>query len=97
MQDPKGGSRAISGAVVTYKIVVNTQGNGVINNVIITDPTPSGLTYKKGSIYLNNINFTDKVDNDKVQFDGSNKISTINLGNITAGLQNEILLSYTIN
>ena len=97
VQDPKGGSRAISGAVVTYKIMVNTQGNGVINNVIITDPTPSGLTYKKGSIYLNNINFTDKADNDKVQFDGSNKISTINLGNITAGLQNEILLSYTIN
>ena len=97
VQDPKGGNNAISGAVITYKIIVSTTGNGVINNVIITDPTPSGLTYKKGSIYLNNINFTDKVDNDKVQFDGSNNVSTINLGNITAGLQSEILLSYTIN
>ena len=97
VQDPTGGSMPVSGAVVTYKIIISTTGNGIINNVIITDPTPLGLTYKKGSIYLNNKNFTDKVDSDKVSFDGSNKISTINLGNITAGLQHEILLSYTIN
>ena len=97
IQDPKGGNSAVSGAVITYKIKVITSGDGIINDVVITDPTPSGLTYKKGSIYLNNINLTDKEDYDKVRFDGSSKTSIINIGTITAGLQNEILISYTIN
>jgi len=102
--DPEGGNKAVSGAVVTYKITISTTGTGIVNNTIITDPTPSGMTYKIGSIRLNNknltdvINLTDDDDSDNADFGITHSnTATINLGDITAGSQNEILLSYTIN
>lgn len=94
---PKGGNKAVSGSKVTYKITISTLGNGIINNVIITDPTPSGMTYKSGSISLNNINLTDISDADQGRFSTQNNISTINIGDITAGTQQEIKLTYTID
>ena len=95
--DPQGGSKAITGSKVTYKITISTAGEGVIKNVIITDPTPVGMTYKTSSIILNNTNLTDAIDTDQGEFNTSNNISTINLGDITAGSQQVIKLTYTIN
>lgn len=96
--DPQGANKAISGAVVTYKITVATTGIGIITNTIITDPTPVDMTYKVGSIKLNNNNLTDSDDSDNADFGISHSnTATINLGDITAGSQYEILLSYTIN
>jgi len=102
--DPQGSNKAISGAVVTYKILVTTTGTGIVNNIVITDPTPADMTYKTGSIFMNNknltgiVNVTDANDSDNADFGITNSnTATINLGDITAGSQYEILLSYTIN
>lgn len=96
--DPEGSSKAVSGAVVTYRIAITTTGTGSIDNTIITDPTPTGMTYKTGSISLNNNPLTDNSDTDKADFGITNiNTATINLGNITAGSLDEIQLSYTIN
>lgn len=95
--DPQGGNKAVTGSIVTYKIRVSTAGEGIINDVIITDPTPAEMTYKSGSIKLNNITLTDSIDTDQGEFSTQNNIITINLGNITAGSQQEILLTYVIN
>jgi len=95
--DPQGGNKAITGSEVTYKIAISTAGEGIINSVIITDPTPADITYKTGSITLNSTNLTDLTDADQGEFNATNNISTINLGDITAGSQQEITLTYTIN
>jgi len=102
--DPQGGNKAISGALVTYKITITTTGTGILNNIVITDPTPAGMTYKIGSIFMNNnnltdiVNLTDDNDSDNADFGKTHSnTATINLGDITAGSQYEILLSYTIN
>lgn len=95
--DPQGENKAVTGSEVTYKIRVSTAGEGIINDVIITDPTPTEMTYKSGSIKLNNITLTDSTDTDQGEFSTQNNIITINLGNITAGSQQEILLTYVIN
>jgi len=95
--DPQGGSTAVSGAKITYKIVVNTTGTGVINNVVVTDPTPADMTYQTNTIFLENQNLTDLNGDDNADFDASNKVATINLGSVSAGTQHEIKLTYIIN
>ena len=97
--DPVGGNTAIAGSEVTYKIQVNTAGIGTIENLVITDPTPADMTYKLGSIILNNTNQSDANDaTDNTDFGISNAdTATINLGNFAAGSQYEIQLTYIIN
>ena len=95
--DSRGGNKAKSGSEVTYKIAISTAGEGIINNVIITDPTPAEMTYKKGSISLEGENLTDSIDTDQGDFNKTNNISTINLGDIIAGDQQVITLTYIIN
>lgn len=96
--DPEGNSKAVSGAIVTYSIAITTTGTGSIDNIVITDPTPDGMTYKTGSIFLNNNSLTDASDTDNADFGITNtNVATINLGNIKAGSLDEIRLSYIIN
>ncbi len=98
MRDPDGGNKAISGSVVTYKISINTTGTGNIDNVVITDPTPAGMSYKPNSMYLDNVLLTDNQDTDKADFGVTDPdTATLKLGNISAGSQYEFLLSFVIN
>lgn len=98
VKDPQGGSTAITGSEVTYKIQINTSGSGVIDNVVITDTTPIEMNYKPGSISLDNTSITDGSDGDNGDFGiTSPNTTTINLGSITAGNQHEIELTYVIN
>ena len=96
--DPDNGSTAVTGSEVTYKIQINTSGIGTIEDLVVTDPTPIDMTYKLGSIKLNNINQSDISDADNSDYGITTAdTATINLGNFTAGSQYEILLTYIIN
>jgi uncharacterized repeat protein (TIGR01451 family) len=97
--DSSSGNTAIAGAEVTYNIRINTTGMGVINNLVITDPTPAEMSYKTGSIKLNNSNQSDANDiTDNTDFGVTTaNTATINLGNIAAGSQYDIQLTYIIN
>jgi len=98
VQDPNGGSDAISGSEVTYKISINTSGTGFIDNLVITDPVPAEMSYKPASIHLNNTKLSDNDDSDKADFGVSNSnTATIKLGSIPAGSLHEIELTYIIN
>ena len=97
--DPAGGDKAISGSEVTYKIQVNSTGIGTIENLVISDKTPSEMTYKLNSIQLNSTNQTDISDvADNTDFGiSTTDTATINLGSFSAGNQYEILLTYIVN
>ena len=97
--DPDGGDKAETGSEVTYKIQISTTGIGTLENVVITDPTPTDMTYKLNSVRLNNTNQTDISDVvDNTDFGISTvDTATINLGNFAAGSQYEILVTYIIN
>lgn len=97
VQDPHGGNTAITGSEVTYKIEILTTGSGIIKDVVITDPTPAEMTYKTNTILLNSNTLTDISDSDNGEFNSLSNLSIINLGDITAGSQHEIKLTYTIN
>jgi hypothetical protein len=96
--DSSGGNTAVTASKVTYNIHINTAGIGVINNLIITDPTPAEMTYETESMKLNNVGVSDSNDADAADF-GITTVdtATINLGNITAGSQYDIQLTYIIN
>lgn len=97
--DPAGGSTAITGSEVTYKIQINTNGVGTINNVVITDPTPADMTYKGSSVRLNNSPQSDADDAlDRTDFGATTADTvTVNIGDVAAGTQHEIQLTYIIN
>ena len=98
VKDTSGGSTAVTGSEVTYKIQVTTSGIGTIDNVVITDITPTEMTYKPTTIKLDGTGLSDNNDLDKADFGiTSANTATIDLGNINAGIQHEILLTYTIN
>ncbi len=98
VKDSSGGNSAVSGSEVTYKIKITTAGMGTINNAVISDQTPTGMTYKAGTIMLDNNLLTDSSDGDQGDFGVTTpNTATINLGNITAGNQYDIQLTYKIN
>lgn len=70
-QDPFGGTRRIPGTIITYSITANVTGSGSLNNLIITDPIPVGVTYQVGTITLQNTALTDVADADAGNFDGT--------------------------
>ena len=98
VKDTNGGSTAVTGSEVTYKIQVTTSGIGVLNDVLISDITPVEMNYKPATIKLDGAVLSDLSDTDKADYGlTSANTATINLGNINAGDQHEILLTYIIN
>ena len=81
--DPFGGNRPVPGAVITYSIVATISGAGALNNLIISDPIPVGVTYQASSITLEAAALTDAVDADAGAYNGT-RIS-VAAGNVPAG------------
>ena len=98
VKDLQGGNNATSGSEISYRINVTTVGKGVINDVSITDVTPEDMTYKPASIKLDGIHLTDEADADKGNFGATlPNTATVNLGNVVAGSQYEIQISYVVD
>ncbi|HFC92746.1 MAG TPA: hypothetical protein ENJ51_08025 [Leucothrix mucor] len=96
--DPYGKSRIMPGSTVTYKITITAVGEGIAENLVITDPTPEHMQYKLGSMRLNNVALSDSSDNDQGDFNRSNaNTATLILGRIRSSDHYEFLLSYSIN
>ena len=81
--DPFGGNRPVPGAVITYTIVATISGAGTLNNVVITDPIPVGVTYQIGSITHDASTLTDAADSDAGNFNGTRVM--VASGNVPAG------------
>lgn len=64
VSDPEGGARVMSGAVITYRLVLTLAGTGVAQGVTVTDPLPATLTYVAGSLTVDGAPRTDVADSD---------------------------------
>ncbi|MDD2450516.1 MAG: hypothetical protein PHU67_01210 [Sulfurovum sp.] len=60
-----------TGTLIQYDIAVALQGNGSVENLVVTDPIPSGTTYVAGSLKLDGVALTDAEDSDEGRFDGN--------------------------
>lgn len=68
VRDPDGGTRVMSGAVITYRLVVSIVGTGIANGVAVSDPLPAALTYVPASITVDGTARTDAADADEATF-----------------------------
>lgn len=69
--DPAGGSAVMSGAVLTYRLVVTAAGRGTASNLAVTDPMPELLSFVPGSITVDGAARTDAADADDTTFSGN--------------------------
>ncbi|WP_425231034.1 hypothetical protein [Sphingomonas sp.] len=62
--DPFGGTRAIPGSLVTYRIDASVAGTGSATGLHVTDTFPVGTSYRPGTLTLDGAALTDAADGD---------------------------------
>ncbi|MDZ7587803.1 MAG: hypothetical protein U5J78_01065 [Parasphingorhabdus sp.] len=93
--DPFGGSNAVPGATITYRLVATTTGGGALPNLHITDAVPANTTYAASSITLEGAALTDTADADAGRFTGTG--IDVSLGNLPGGQTRTVTFKVTIN
>ncbi len=81
--DPFGGSNAVPGSIITYTLLAEVTGSGILNNVVIGDIIPAGTDYTVQSITYENAALTDETDSDAGTFNGTR--IAVRAGSIPAG------------
>jgi uncharacterized repeat protein (TIGR01451 family) len=84
ISDPQGGDQPVPGAHITYEITIRVLGEGVLDDVVISDLIPSNTDYRLGSLTLDGLSQTDSADTDAAEFDGGNNQILVDLGSVTA-------------
>lgn len=97
--DPWGGDSPVPGSVIAYTLVVEATGDGMAQNVVITDEIPEFTTFNPGTVTLNAVTLTDAVDADAGHFaSGPPRLITVALGDLTAASpQQTITFDVTID
>jgi uncharacterized repeat protein (TIGR01451 family) len=95
VRDPAGGTRVMSGAVLTYRIVLTLAGSGIAEAVAMQDPLPATLTYVPGSLSVDGTGRTDAADGDGVA--AANNTVTADFGSVTAPATRVIEFRATVN
>jgi len=93
--DPTGGTRVMTGSVLTYRLVVSVSGSGVATGVVIKDPLPASLTYVPGSLAVDGTARTDAADGDDASFAAGMVQATF--GNVPAPATRVIEFKATVN
>jgi len=84
--DPGAGSQPVTGATITYTILVTVSGSGSAQNLVITDPIPTNTTYSPTTLRLDAIGLTDIADGDAGDVSVTTPGAvTVNLGSVAAG------------
>ncbi len=90
--DPDGGAEPVSGAVITYEIIVTADGGGTARNVVVADPVPQPAVYVTNSLQLNGGSLSDTADADAGDFAITTPGAlTVQLGDLTATSQPQII------
>lgn len=95
LRDPFGGTSAVPGTIATFTIEARVSGTGTVNNLVVTDPIPSGTTYVPGSLALDAAALTDVADGDAGAASNADGI-TVNLGSTAAGTRRAVTFNVTI-
>jgi len=93
--DPFGGATQGPGSIITYTLTATVTGTGSLANVAVTDPIPTGTTYKAGSITLDAAPLTDAADADAGSFTGSG--IAVGLGTMASGTSKTIKFQVKID
>jgi uncharacterized repeat protein (TIGR01451 family) len=95
VRDPQGGTRVVTGSVLTYRIVVTVTGTGVADVLSVSDPLPPALSYLPGSLTVDGAARTDAADGDGAAA-AANTV-TADFGALAAPAQRVIEFKATVN
>ena len=93
--DPFGGTRAMPGSVVTYRIEAAVAGTGSVAGLHVVDTIPAGTTYRAGTLTLDGAALSDAVDGDAGQASAAGIDAA--LGQQAAGQTHAVQFSVIIN
>jgi uncharacterized repeat protein (TIGR01451 family) len=82
VSDQNGGSSAVRGALIDYKIQVSASGSGRATDAVFVDAIPVGTRFEPGSIRVNGIVLSDAIDGDSGFFDPLPASVRVNLGSL---------------
>lgn len=95
VKDPAGGTRVMTGSVLTYRLVLTLTGSGQADAVGVSDPLPASLTYVPGSLTVDGNPRSDAADGD----DASYAAGTVqaNFGSLAVPATRVIEFKATVN
>ncbi|MDB5678501.1 hypothetical protein [Sphingomonas bacterium] len=94
--DPYGGTRAVPGALITYRLVATVGGSGSLAGVHLKDAIPDGSMYQLGSLTLDGAALTDAPDADAGVAANATGID-VTLGTQAAGANHAVTFIVKIN
>lgn len=96
--DPFGGTTAIPGAVITYRIEITASGSSTATGAAVNDVIPTDTTYVAASLTLNSTSLTDAPDADAGQYLTATNSIDVQLGDLTSASGTQIVeFDVTIN
>jgi uncharacterized repeat protein (TIGR01451 family) len=95
VRDPQGGTRVVTGSVLTYRVVLSVTGTGVADALSVSDPLPTSLSYVPGSLTVDGAPRTDAADADGASANGNTV--TADFGNLAAPAQRVLEFKATVN
>jgi uncharacterized repeat protein (TIGR01451 family) len=95
VRDPQGGTRVVTGSVLTYRIVLTVTGTGLADTVSFSDPLPATLAYVPGSLTVDGAPRTDAADADGAAVTANTV--TADFGTLAAPAQRVIEFKATVN
>jgi len=95
IDDQFGGHEAVPGATATYSILATVAGTGSVSSLVVSDPIPTGTTYKAGSLKLNSAALTDQTGDDAGQASSSG--ISVTFGTLASGATRTITFAVTVD
>lgn len=93
--DQFGGTEAVPGATVTYRLVAAVSGSASVTGLVVADAIPAGTTYVPASLTLNTAALTDAADGDAGA--GSAAGISVSLGTVASGSSHTVTFQVKID
>lgn len=85
LRDPDGGTQAVPGASIDYRLQVVATGTGRARDTLLADVIPASTRYLAGSLRLNGAPLTDADDGDAGRYSATSREIAVALGELGVG------------
>ena len=91
IEDPQGGEEPVPGAHITYQLLIEFSGEGLLNGIVLADDIPANTEYRAGSLQVGAVAQSDANDSDVAHYDSADNRVVFNLGDVSVPSANVIL------
>lgn len=92
IEDPEGGNEPVPGAIITYQILGQFTGEGLLTGVVVDDAVPDNTQYNLGSLQLDGQPQTDAEDADVGHYDVNANSVAFDFGDVNVPRAEAVIL-----